>query len=142
MCLHAVAISKCAVDVDGVHVMTTELRVAYEQVDDVWRCLPDEFRFDKDSSWWANEAKDGLATYNHPTMVGLVLWLAGGGFVEAEAPESYNAACLVAGPSRMRTRDCARLSGASAGHRRGRRFPFEGGSGWHVLMARFVRRVA
>ena len=37
-----VAITKCEVDVDGVHVMTTELRAAYEQMDAVWKCLPDE----------------------------------------------------------------------------------------------------
>ena len=89
VCLHAVAITKCEVDVDGVHVMTTELRAAYEQMDAVWKCLPDEFRLDEDGSWWANEAKDGLAAYNHPTTVSLALSLAGGGFADAEAPESY-----------------------------------------------------
>ena len=89
VCLHAVAIAKCAVNVDGVHVMTTELRAAYEQMDAVWKCLPDEFRFDEDGSWWANEAKDGLAAYNHPTTFSLGLSLAGGGFADAEAPESY-----------------------------------------------------
>ena len=89
VCLHAVAIIKCEVDVDGMHVMTTELRAAYEQMDAVWKCLPDEFRFDEDGSWWANEAKDKLAEYNHPTMMRLALSLAWGGFADAEAPESY-----------------------------------------------------
>ena len=89
VCLHAVAITKCEVDDDGVHVMTTELRAAYEQMDAVWKCLPDECRFDEDGSWWANEARGGLADYNHPTMLSLALSLAGGGFADSEAPESY-----------------------------------------------------
>ena len=71
VCLHAVAITKCEIDVDGVHVMATELR------------------FEADGDWWANQAKDGLAGYNHPTMFGLVMPLAEGGFSNAEAPESY-----------------------------------------------------
>ena len=83
VCLHSVAITKCAVNIDGVHVMTTELRAAYEQMDAVWKCLPDEFRFDEDGSWWANEAKNGLAEYNHPTTLGLALSVAGGGFADA-----------------------------------------------------------
>lgn len=89
VCLHAVAITKCEVSVDGVHVMTTELRAAHEQMDAVWKCLPDEFRVNEDGSWWADEAKDRLAAYNHPTSVSLILPLAEGGFGDAEAPESY-----------------------------------------------------
>ena len=89
VCLHAVAIAKCDISDDGVHVMTTELRAAYEQMDAVWKCLPDEFRFDEDRSWWAGEAKDRLAEYNHPTPFSLALSLAAGGFANAEAPEGY-----------------------------------------------------
>ena len=89
VCLHAVAITKCEISDDGVHVITTELRAAYEQMDALWKCLPDEFRFDADGSWWANEAKDRLAEYNHPTTMSLALSLAEGGFADAEAPESY-----------------------------------------------------
>lgn len=89
VCLHAVAITRCEVSVDGVHVMTTELRAAYEQMGAVWKCLPDEFRFDEDGSWWDGEARDGLVAYNHPTIVSLALPLAEGGFGDAEAPESY-----------------------------------------------------
>ena len=89
VCLHAVAITKCEVSADGVHAMTTELRAAYEQMDAVWKCLPAEFRFDEDGSWWANEAREGLAEYNHPTPTSLALPLAGGGFGDIEAPESY-----------------------------------------------------
>lgn len=89
VCLHAVAITKCEVSADGMHVMTTELRAAYEQMDAVWKCLPDEFRFKEDGSWWASQAQDGMATYNHPTTLSLVLPLAAGGFGDIEAPESY-----------------------------------------------------
>lgn len=89
VCLHAVAIAKCEVSADGVHVMTAELRAAYEQMDIVWKWLPDEFRFDQDESWWASEAKDGLAEFNHPTPVSLMLPLARGGFGDLEAPEGY-----------------------------------------------------
>ena len=89
VCFHAVAITKCEVSIDGVHVMTTELRAAYEQMDAIWQCLPSDFRFDEDGSWWTDEAKDRLAEYNHPTMMSLALSLAWGGFADAEDPESY-----------------------------------------------------
>lgn len=89
VCLHAVAITRCAVDVDGVHVMTTELRAAYEQMDSVWKCLPDGFRFEGDGGWWASEGKGRLAEYNHPTTMSLALSFAEGGFADAAAPESY-----------------------------------------------------
>ena len=89
VCLHAVPITKCEVNVDGMHMMTTELRAAYEQMDAVWKRLPDDFRFDADGPWWANEANDGLAAYNHPTPLSLALSLAIGGFADAEDPRSY-----------------------------------------------------
>lgn len=92
VCFHAVAITQCEVSIDGVHVMTTELRAAYEQMDAIWQCLPSDFRFDEDGSRWADEAKDRkdrLAEYNHPTMMSLALSLAWGGFADAEDPESY-----------------------------------------------------
>ena len=89
VCLHAVAMTKCEVTADGLHVMTTELRAAYEQMDAVWTCLPDEFRFNEDGNWWSREAGSGLAAYNHPTTVSLALSLAEGGFGDVEAPESY-----------------------------------------------------
>ena len=89
VCLHAVAITNCEVSVDGLHVMTTELRAAYEQMDTIWKCLPGDFRFEEDGFWWANEAKDRLAAYDHPTPFSLMLPLATGGFGDSEAPESY-----------------------------------------------------
>ena len=89
VCLHAVAIAQCEVSADGMHVMAAELRAAYEQMDDIWKRLPDEFRFGADGSWWSNEARKGLAAYNHPTMMSLPLPLATGGFADAEDPRSY-----------------------------------------------------
>ena len=88
VCLHVLAITKCGVDAEGLHAMTTELRAAYEQMDAVWRCLPDEFRLD-DRGWRSAEEDDGLAAYCHPTPVSLALPLSSGGFEDAEAPESY-----------------------------------------------------
>lgn len=89
VCFHAVAISRCNVDVDGAHAMATELRAAYEQMAVIWRCLPDDFRFEKDGNWWINEASDRLAEYDHPTPVGLAMSLSEGGFADHEAPDSY-----------------------------------------------------
>lgn len=89
VCLHAVAITSCDVSVDGMHVMTTELRVAYGQMDAVWECLPNDFRFKEDRSWWVDEAKGRLAEFNHPTIMTLALSLAWGGFADADAPQSY-----------------------------------------------------
>ena len=89
VCLHAVAIARREVSADGMHVMAAELRSAYEQMDDVWKHLPDEFRFASDGSWWASEARKGLAAYSHPTMVSLALPLATGGFADAANPLSY-----------------------------------------------------
>lgn len=89
LCLHALAITECTVNPDGVLVMTTELRAAYEQMDAVWKCLPDEFRFDADGTWWAEEAKDGLAACTHPMAFSLTMPLAWRGFSDADPPESY-----------------------------------------------------
>ena len=89
VCLHAVAITACAIDGDGLHAMATELRAAYDQMDVVWKLLPDEFRFEQDGPWWASEARHGLARYDHPTMVSLAFPLSSGGFDDAAAPVSY-----------------------------------------------------
>ena len=89
VCLHAVAITNCEVNADGMHAMTAEMRAAYEQMAAVWKRLPDGFRFVEDESWWSNEARSGLAVYNHPTMMSLGMPLADGGFAYAEDPRSY-----------------------------------------------------
>lgn len=62
VCLHVVAVAKCEVDVNGLHAMAPDLRAAYEQMDVVWKCLPAEFRFEKDRNWWSDEARTGWPT--------------------------------------------------------------------------------
>ena len=89
VCLHTMATIGWEVDVDSLHVMATELRAAYEQMDAVWKCLPGEYRFDEHGGRWTKEARDGLAAYNHPTPASLHLPLASGGFADIEAPENY-----------------------------------------------------
>ena len=89
VCLHAVAVSRCDVDADGVHAMATDLRAAYEQMGVIWKHLPDGCRFEEDRDWWATEASDRLAEYDHPTPLGLAMPLSEGGFDDAEAPDSF-----------------------------------------------------
>ncbi|MCY3545396.1 MAG: hypothetical protein OXH49_00810 [Gemmatimonadetes bacterium] len=90
VCLHALASSQWELDVAGVHVMAPELRAAYEQMDAVWKCLPEEFRFDRiDGNWWADEGGGLLAAFDHPTPMGLTFPLAQGGFDEVEDPRIY-----------------------------------------------------
>lgn len=60
-----------------------------ELVERIDSCLPEGFRFDEDRNWWANEANDVLAKYNHPTATSLGLPFKDGGFGDAEAPEGY-----------------------------------------------------
>ena len=76
---------------DTVHVMATELRAAYVQMDAISNCMPGEFRLDEmDPSWWANQARVGLlATYDHPTPFSLGLPLAKGGFGDPANPAGY-----------------------------------------------------
>jgi len=91
VCLHALAISECDIDVEGVHTMATELRAAYRQMHTVWPCVPAEHRVDEmDFGWWDSEARNGLlATYDHPTPVSLMLPLADGGFDKGDKAISY-----------------------------------------------------
>ena len=91
VCLHALAISECDVDVDGMHTMATELRAAYRQMHAVWPCVPAEHRVvDIDCGWWDDEARNGLlARYDHPTPVSLMLSLTYGGFDEADNALGY-----------------------------------------------------
>lgn len=91
VCLHAVAVSRWEVSIDNVHVMATELRAAFVQMEAVWDFVPDEFRLPKmDGGWWADEARSGLlATYDHPTPLSLAFSLAVGGFGDAENPRTY-----------------------------------------------------
>ena len=88
---HSLAITTWEVSVDIVHVMATDLRAAYVQMDAIWKYVPEEGRIDPMyDSWWADEARAGLlAKYDHPTPLGLELPMAHGGLGEAEHPASY-----------------------------------------------------
>lgn len=91
-CLHVRAIDTLEIDAGIAHVMTPELRAAYVQMDAVWKSMPKEYKLDEmNSEWWLNEARDGiLATYDHPTPVGLALLREErGGFRSGEVWESY-----------------------------------------------------
>ena len=89
VCFHSIAIYKCVVNVDGLHVMTSELRAAYEQIHVIWKSLPDTHRYEKDGCWWSSEARKTLAVYSHPTMFSLMSPLAEGGFDDTNTPGSY-----------------------------------------------------
>ena len=91
VCLHVLAMTRWEISAGAVHVMATELRAAYVQMDAIWKCVPEECRVDKMyESWWADQARAGpLATYDHPTSLGLILPLPDGGFDKAEDPNGY-----------------------------------------------------
>lgn len=91
VCLHAVAICRWGDSVDDAHVIATELRAAYGQMDPIWKCVPSEFRIDGiDPNWWADEARNGLlAAYDHPTPLSLAFQLAEGGFGDGDNPKSH-----------------------------------------------------
>ena len=91
ICLHVMAINGWGIGADVEHVMATELRAAYEQMDAVWKRLPATFRLDEmDGGWWAEEARNGmLATYDHPTPQSLMLSPGRGGFSNGENSTSY-----------------------------------------------------
>ncbi len=91
ICLHVSAIIGWEICLDVEHVMASELRAAYEQMDWVWRRLPDEHRYLAiEDGWWANEARNGLlATYDHPTPQSLMLPAGHGGFSDGDDRQSY-----------------------------------------------------
>lgn len=91
ICLHVSTIVGWNICVDVEHVMASEIRAAYEQMDHVWRQLPEEFRLvEIEDGWWAEEAKNGfLATYDHPTPQSLMLPAGQGGFSDGEDIQSY-----------------------------------------------------
>ena len=91
ICLHVRAINGWEIGADVEHVMATEIRAAYEQMDAVWKHVPATFRLDRiDGGWWAQEARNGmLATYDHPTPLSLMLSAGQGGFSNGENSMSY-----------------------------------------------------
>ena len=86
---HVIAITDCEISADGIHIMTAELRAAFEQMGILWKCLPQEFRPDENHSWWTEQARGGLAKYTHPTMMSVILPLMSGGFGEIEVGIFY-----------------------------------------------------
>ena len=91
ICLHVRAIDGWEIGAGVEHVMATELRAAYEQMDAVWKHLPATIRLDEiDGGWWAEEARNGmLVTYDHPTPQSLMLPAGRGGFRNGENGMSY-----------------------------------------------------
>lgn len=92
ICLHVRAMDLWEIEPDITHVMAPELRSAYEQMDAVWKCIPQEYKFDEiKSDWYISEARSGmLAMYDHPTPNGLVLLrVSRGGFSRGDVRMSY-----------------------------------------------------
>lgn len=91
ICLHVRALDGWEMSTDIEHVMATELRAAYVQMDAVWKHLPPTSRLhEMDRGPWAGEARDGvLATYDHPTPQSLLLPAGRGGFHHGEDLKSY-----------------------------------------------------
>ena len=91
VCLHVRASGGWEIGVDIEHVIAAELRAAYEQMDAVWKILPEHYRLDGlNATLWAEEARNGtLATYDHPTPQNLLLRPGRGGFGEGEQAGAY-----------------------------------------------------
>ena len=91
ICFHVRAIDGWEIGADVEHVMATEIRAAYEQMDAVLKHVPATFRPDEmDGGWWAEEARNGmLATYDHPTPLTLMLSAGRGGFRNGENSMRY-----------------------------------------------------
>ena len=91
ICLHVLAIKGWEIGADVEHVMATELRAAYVQMDSVWKHVPATFRPDEmGGGSWADDARNGmLATYDHPTPQSLALPAGRGGFGNGEDRMSY-----------------------------------------------------
>ena len=91
ICFHVRAINSWKIGAGIEHVMATELRAAYEQLDAVWKHLPATIRLDEiDEREWIDETRSGtLAAYDHPTPQGLLLPAWRGGFRSSETELSY-----------------------------------------------------
>lgn len=89
--LHIVAIIRWEIGAGVEHVMAPEIRAAFYQMSIVWKDLPPSLRSDGiDVDWWAKEARSGkLATYDHPTPIGLFVSAEHGGFTRSESEMVY-----------------------------------------------------
>lgn len=93
ICLHVSAIKVWEIDnTDVEHMMATEIRAAYEQMDAVWKHLPEMFRLDvMEGGPWAEEARNGmLAVYDHPTQLSLMLPAGCGGLGNGKNSSRYS----------------------------------------------------
>ena len=144
ICLHVRAIDGWEIGAGVEHVMATELRAAYVQMDAVWKHLPAMFRLgEMDGGWWAEEASNGmLATYDHLTPQSLMLPVGRGGFRNGEDEMSYAQRAVWLGRLGLGYGACARLPIADAGRRRGHHVSCDGGAALvcrgTVLTARMV----
>lgn len=91
VCLHVRASGGWEIGVDVEHVLAAELRAAYEQMDAVWKILPEDYRLEElNAARWAEEARNGtLATYDHPTPQNLLLPAGRGGLGDGEQAGAY-----------------------------------------------------
>ena len=87
---HSVALAKCAVDADGLHVIAVELRPAIDQMNSVLKFMPAEYRPDLEEREWRNKIGDGLSVFCHPTLTNVsCLPLDLGGFNDASKADCY-----------------------------------------------------
>ena len=89
ICLHVRAIDGWEIGPGVEHVMATEVRAAYQQLDVVWKYVPATIRLEDLDREWADQARNGLLPlYDHPTPQSLML-PAGGEAVSATARTAW-----------------------------------------------------
>lgn len=87
---HVMALTKCAVDSDGLHVIAVDLRPAIDQMNVVLNSMPAECRPYREECEWRHKIGDGLSVFCHPTLTSvLCLPLSLGGFNVASEDDCY-----------------------------------------------------
>ena len=90
ICLHVRAIDGWEIGPGVEHVMATEVRAAYQQLDVVWKYVPATIRLEDLDREWADQARNGLLpVYDHPTPQSLMLPAGEGGFRNGETSMVY-----------------------------------------------------
>ena len=90
ICLHVRAIDGCEMVAGVEHVMATEVRAAYQQMDSVWKHVPATIRLEDMDREWGDQARNGLLpVYDHPTPQSLMLPAGQGGFLNGENSMVY-----------------------------------------------------
>ena len=75
---------------EEIHIIASELRAAFTQMDVIWRSLPKNSKLEGLNNWWARQTRSELlATYDHPTPLSLALPPAHGGLEGDADPKSY-----------------------------------------------------